>query len=99
MRKSVPGKLATVDLRTLAGQFFKIIDPVSVDRQGNDVGSQYRTGMYYVHDEDAPILAAVMAEVAKKHGQPLAVELQPLQNYYLAEDYHQDYLKKNPGGY
>lgn len=89
----------TVGLQTLAKQFFKIINPLSVNRQGNDVGSQYRTGLYYVHAEDEQVLASVMAEVQKKYGKPLAVELMPLKNYYLAEDYHQDYLKKNPGGY
>ncbi|MDR2744383.1 MAG: peptide-methionine (S)-S-oxide reductase MsrA [Desulfovibrio sp.] len=89
----------TVGLRTLTEQFFKIINPLSVNRQGNDVGSQYRTGLYYVNDEDKKVLSAVMAEVEKKYGKPLAVELMPLKNYYLAEDYHQDYLRKNPGGY
>lgn len=88
-----------VDLRILAEQFFKIINPLSVNRQGNDVGSQYRTGLYYVNAEDEKVLAAVMAEVEKTYGRPLAVELTPLKNYYPAEDYHQDYLKKNPGGY
>ena len=88
-----------VSLKTLAEQFFKIINPISVNRQGNDVGSQYRTGMYYVSDADKMILASVMADVQKKYNKPLAVELLPLQNYYLAEEYHQDYLKKNPGGY
>ena len=88
-----------VSLRTLAEQFFKIIDPLSVNRQGNDVGSQYRTGMYFLNAEDKAVLASVMAEVQKKYDKPLAVELLPLQNYYPAEEYHQDYLKKNPGGY
>jgi peptide methionine sulfoxide reductase msrA/msrB len=88
-----------VGLKTLAEQFFKIINPVSVNRQGNDVGSQYRTGMYYENDADIMILASVMADVQKKHAGPLAVELLPLKNYCLAEEYHQDYLKKNPGGY
>ncbi|MCL1981448.1 MAG: peptide-methionine (S)-S-oxide reductase MsrA [Proteobacteria bacterium] len=88
-----------VSLKTLAEQFFKIIDPTSGNRQGNDVGSQYRTGMYYVNDADKMILAAVMADEQKKNDQPLTVELLPLKNYYLAEAYHQDYLKKNPGGY
>ena len=89
----------TVGLKALAEQFFKIIDPFSVNRQGNDVGSQYRTGMYYVHEEDEPVLAAVMAAVREKRGRPPVVELLPLRNYYLAEEDHQDYLKKNPGGY
>ena len=89
----------SVSLKTLAEQFFKIIDPVSVNRQGNDVGSQYRTGMYYMNDEDNMILASVMAGVQTQYSKPLAVELMPLNNYCLAEEYHQDYLKKNPGGY
>jgi peptide methionine sulfoxide reductase msrA/msrB len=89
----------TVSLKTLAAQFFKIINPVSVNRQGNDVGSQYRAGMYYVKDEDKAVLEAVMADVQTKYSRPLAVELLPLKNYYLAEEGHQDYLKKNPGGY
>jgi len=88
-----------VSLKTLAEQFFKIINPISVNRQGNDVGSQYRTGMYYVDDADKMILASVMADVQQKYDKALAVELLPLKNYYLAEAYHQDYLKKNPGGY
>jgi peptide methionine sulfoxide reductase msrA/msrB len=88
-----------VSLKTLTEQFFKIINPVSVNRQGNDVGSQYRTGMYYVNPGDKAVLENIMAEMQKKYAKPLAVELMPLQNYYLAEEYHQDYLKKNPGGY
>lgn len=88
-----------ISLKSLAEQFFKIINPVSLNRQGNDVGSQYRTGMYYVREEDRPVLEAVMSGVREKFGKPLAVELTPLKNYYLAEEYHQDYLKKNPGGY
>ncbi len=89
----------TVSLKTLAMQFFKIIDPTSVNQQGFDVGSQYRTGMYYAHEEDRPVLASVMAETREKYAEPLAVELLPLKNYYPAEDYHQDYLRKNPHGY
>lgn len=88
-----------VGLQTLAEQFFKIIDPFSLNRQGNDVGSQYRTGMYYVHEEDKPVLAAVMADAQKTYGKQPAVELLPLKTYFPAEEYHQDYLKKNPGGY
>ncbi|MGL4668869.1 MAG: peptide-methionine (R)-S-oxide reductase MsrB, partial [Saezia sp.] len=88
-----------VSLTTLTEMFFKIIDPVSVNRQGNDRGTQYRTGIYYVQDADKELIVAVMQEVQKKHSLPLAVELQPLTQYFLAEAYHQDYLKKNPGGY
>ena len=88
-----------VSLKTLTERFFAIIDPVSVNRQGNDVGVQYRTGIYYARNEDKSALEEVMREEAKKHSAPLAVELQPLSHYYLAEEYHQRYLKKNPGGY
>ena len=88
-----------ISLKTLTEQFFKIINPTSVNRQGNDVGSQYRTGVYYVNAEDKAVVAAVMAEAQKKYDKPLAVELLPLKNYYLAEEYHQNYLRKNPNGY
>ncbi|MDR0827394.1 MAG: peptide-methionine (R)-S-oxide reductase MsrB [Desulfovibrio sp.] len=88
-----------VSLKTLVVQFFKIIDPVSINRQGNDVGSQYRTGIYFTRESDKDVVESVMATVQKKYSNPLAVELMPLQNYYPAEEYHQDYLKKNPGGY
>ncbi len=90
---------ATVSLKTLTEQFFKIINPLSLNKQGNDVGSQYRTGIYFVHESDKNVLAAVTAEVQKKYARPLAVELLPLINYCLAEEYHQDYLRKNPNGY
>ena len=88
-----------ISLKTLTEQFFKIINPLSLNKQGNDVGTQYRTGMYYVNAEDKAILEAVRDEMQKKYSKPLVVELLPLQNYFLAEDYHQQYLKKNPGGY
>ena len=90
---------AIVSLKTLAQQFFKIVNPLTINRQGNDVGSQYRTGIYYVNAENKDTLRSVMEEVQKKYNKPLAVELMPLKAYYLAEEYHQDYLRKNPGGY
>ena len=91
-----PGK---VNLATLVRHFFSIIDPFSVNRQGNDVGTQYRTGLYYADAADRDELAALMAEEQAKHARPMAVELLPLQSYWPAEEYHQRYLKKNPGGY
>lgn len=90
---------SVIELRTLAEQYFKVVDPTTVDRQGNDRGSQYRTGLYYTDEADVAPLRAVMDAVQKGYEQPLAVELAPLQNFYLAEDYHQDYLQKNPNGY
>jgi len=88
-----------MSLKTLTRQFFKIIDPVSKNKQGNDVGTQYRTGVYYVDEGDRAILDAVFAETQESYDSPIATELEPLEQYGLAEDYHQDYLRKNPNGY
>ena len=90
---------SVVSLCTLARQLFKIINPISLNKQGNDVGTQYRTGMYYTTQTDAHVLQAVFDEVQQNYDTALATELLPLENFYEAEDYHQDYLKKNPGGY
>lgn len=79
--------------------YFRSIDPVSVNRQGGDTGTQYRTGIYYTDDADLAVIQAVVATVARRYSEPLAVEVAPLCNFYPAEDYHQDYLVKNPGGY
>lgn len=91
-----PGR---VSLGQLARRFFRIIDPLAVNRQGNDMGTQYRTGIYYLDRTEKEILETVYREEERKHRARLAVELQPLTNFYPAEEYHQDYLKKNPGGY
>ncbi len=88
-----------VSLVSLLQLYFKAIDPVSVNQQGEDKGSQYRTGIYYVDEADKAIIQPVYDALQQQLGQPLAVELLPLQNFYVAEDYHQDYLDKNPTGY
>ena len=91
---------AKVSLGVLTRQFFKIIDPVSVNRQGNDRGTQYRTGVYYTDEADLAVLEKVFAEIADGIApQKLATELLPLASFYEAEGDHQDYLDKNPGGY
>ena len=89
----------SISLRLLTEMYFKAIDPVSVNRQGHDEGTQYRTGIYYKDETDKPTLQQVYDQVQQEVGKPLAVELQPLQNFYSAEEYHQDYLDKNPQGY
>lgn len=86
-------------LKKLLEIFFKAIDPTSIDQQGPDRGTQYRTGIYYVSMNDKPIVEAAFKELAKQYSEPLAIEVLPLKNYYRAEDYHQDYLDKNPTGY
>lgn len=88
-----------VSLRTLVELFFKSIDPTSLNRQGEDCGTRYRTGIYYNSEDDIDTIGAVYNEVERSVGEPLAVELGELQNFYPAEEYHQDYLDKNPGGY
>ena len=88
-----------VSLEFLLNMFFKAIDPTSLNKQGEDEGTRYRTGVYYTSDDDLAVIVKVFAQEQQNHQQPLAVEKLPLQNYYSAEDYHQDYLDKNPTGY
>lgn len=88
-----------VSLKFLLQMFFKAIDPTSLNKQGHDEGTRYRTGIYYTDAEDLPVIEAVYADEQKNYQQPLAVEKQPLDKFYSAEEYHQDYLDKNPDGY
>ena len=88
-----------VSLEFLLKMFFKAIDPTSLNKQGHDEGTRYRTGIYYINEEDMDVINKVYNEEQKHYNQPLAVEKLPLENYYSAEEYHQDYLDKNPTGY
>lgn len=90
---------AQVPLPTLLKLFYRIIDPVSVDKQGEDEGHQYRTGVYFTDVADEAVIAASLAELEAKVGEKLAVEACPLEHFYDAEEYHQKYLDKNPNGY
>jgi len=83
----------------LLAYYFLTIDPLSINRQGADVGSQYRTGIYYTDESLLPAIRAAVAAEETKVGAKLEVEVLPLRNFYTAEEYHQDYLVKNPGGY
>lgn len=88
-----------VSLTELLSIYFRSIDPTSLNRQGNDIGTQYRTGIYYTDSADLPVIEAFVATVERRYKEPLAVEVCPLDNFYPAELYHQQYLDKNPGGY
>ena len=88
-----------VNLNTLLTHFFKIIDPTEKDKQGNDVGNQYRSGIYYTDQRDRVVIDEVFALEQEKYTKAIQTEILPLKNYYLAEEYHQDYLDKNPNGY
>lgn len=85
-----------IDLNIILEHFLRFIDPYSVDKQGNDIGHQYRSGIYYVDINDEQIIRNFFDSRLKPD---YKIEIKKLENYFLAEDYHQDYLLKNPGGY
>ena len=90
---------AVLPLSFLLSLYYEAIDPTSLNRQGNDRGVQYRTGIYYTDDADRDVIDTSLAALRAKLGRPAAIEAGPLENFYPAEEYHQKYLDKNPGGY
>ena len=88
-----------LELELLVELYFSSIDPTSLNKQGGDIGTRYRTGIYYTDGQDLPPIQQVYDGVATQHSEPLAVEWEPLKNFFPAEEYHQDYLDKNPTGY
>ena len=90
---------SVLSLELLLQLYFKSIDPVSVNQQGEDRGTRYRTGIYYTDPSDLEVIRRVYDRVTESYDRPLAVEVKPLENFYRAEDYHQDYLENNPDGY
>lgn len=90
---------AVLPLEFLLDLYYEAIDPLSHNRQGGDVGTQYRAGIYYVSTEDAPVIETSIARLQSRFSESIAIEVLPLQNFSVAEEYHQEYLNKNPGGY
>lgn len=88
-----------IPLPLLLEAYLRTIDPTSLNRQGNDQGTQYRTGIYWTDEKDAPIVASELGKVERRMGHRVRVEARPLQNFYPAEPYHQNYLDANPSGY
>ena len=88
-----------LSLAQLLARFFEVIDPTSVNKQGNDRGVQYRSGIYYTLPEDAREIQKALQRLQRQHERPIAVEAALLENYYPAGAYHQKYLDQNPGGY
>ncbi len=88
-----------IDLEILLKRFWNIIDPTVLNRQGPDRGTQYRTGIYYVDQGDLETINKSLEEVKNKYDKEIVTEIMELESYYKAEEYHQRYLKKNPGGY
>lgn len=90
---------AVISLEVILSHLWKVIDPTLLNRQGGDIGSQYRTGIYYLDEADIPVIHASRDNEQLKYEKPIVTEVEPLKYYYPAEEYHQDYLTKNPGGY
>lgn len=88
-----------VSLVFLLNMFFVAIDPTSLNKQGHDEGTRYRTGIYYSDESQLDAIRKVMSEQQEKYEKPIVVEVEPLKNFYPADEYHQDYLDKNPNGY
>ena len=88
-----------ISLEDLLIYYFRIIDPISVNKQGNDVGTQYRTGIYYTDEGQLPIINDALKREQEKYIDKIAVEVLEIENFYDAEEYHQNYLDKNPNGY
>lgn len=87
-----------VSLQALLYVYFTGIDPEQSNGQGNDIGTQYLAGVYYEHEDDRPVIEAVMETEKARYGE-FHVECAPLTSFYTAEDYHQDYLDVHPNGY
>ncbi|HQC54757.1 MAG TPA: peptide-methionine (S)-S-oxide reductase MsrA [Clostridia bacterium] len=90
---------SVITLTKLLQKFFLVINPYSINRQGGDIGVQYRTGVYFVDDLDYEVIKLFIDLEQAKTDKKIVVEVVKLKNYYQAEEYHQKYLDKNPFGY
>jgi len=88
-----------ISLKDLLAHYLRVVGATSVNKQGNDIGSQYRSGIYYIDKSDKSVIEKVLEKEKSKYDKPIVVEVEPLKHFYEAEEYHQDYLEKNPGGY
>lgn len=88
-----------LSLEHLLEEYWGIIDPTLQDQQGPDIGPQYRTGIFYTHEEDLSTILQSKEKEQTKYQKPIVTEVEPLDVFYTAEEYHQDYLDKNPDGY
>ncbi|MDP4145656.1 MAG: peptide-methionine (S)-S-oxide reductase MsrA [Bacillota bacterium] len=88
-----------VSLTELLRAYWKVVDPTILNRQGHDIGTQYRTGIYYKDESDLPCILKSREEEQQKYDKPIVTEIDFLKNFYNAEEYHQKYLEKNPTGY
>lgn len=90
---------AELSLQELLDQFWSVVDPTTLNKQGPDIGTQYRSGIYFTDPEELDIILASKEREIPKYNKPIATEIEPLTVFFNAEEYHQRYLKKNPKGY
>lgn len=89
-----------ISLKDILAHFWRVIDPYSLNRQGNDVGVQYRSGIYFTNKDDESVIREFLAlKQEQDKSKKIAIEVEPLKNFVVAEEYHQKYLEKNPNGY
>ena len=88
-----------ITLKEILEKYYVVIDPTSLNKQGEDEGRSYRTGIYYTESSDRGVIEEVTNNIQKENTEKVVVEIEPLKNFYPAEEYHQKYLEKNPQGY
>src|SRR6056297_4315053 len=88
-----------VELDDILEYYFRIIDPTILNRQGNDIGTQYRTGIFYQDEEDREVIENYIEKISSNYDSKIVTEVETLKNFIIGEEYHQDYLEKNPNGY
>lgn len=88
-----------ISLEKIIDYYLRVVDPTSLNKQGNDVGQQYRSGIYFTDEKEKDIISNKLKNEQSRYDKKIVVEVLKLNNFYMAEDYHQDYLKKNPHGY
>lgn len=88
-----------ISLDKILSYFWRVIDPTSLNQQGGDIGSQYRTGIYYVDENDLSVIKASVEKAQKDYDEIIVTEVEILKCFFPAEEYHQKYLQKNPNGY
>lgn len=90
---------SVISLDEILRHYFRVIDPTSLNRQGGDIGTQYRVGIYTTDENSLNFAKDFIKKEQKNYNKPIVVEVMPLKNFVTAEEYHQDYLDKNPNGY
>jgi len=88
-----------ISLRMILNHLFRIIDPTSLNKQGGDIGTQYRSGVYYIETEDREVVEQYIEDQSRSYSKSIVIEVKKLENFYDAEEFHQEYLEKNPSGY